>query len=173
MGLKGEYQLEIKDKLHGCAKPDVKKLIFDKKYYDSLSEPEFRAAVVHELGHVKSKQCLRASIKILIAWALPLALFGIIMRMEPQKQLGIILGWLFYLYVLMRAMHRNHEFEADKIACEYQDNYVIEALISAIDKADCRYSFTLKEYLFSQIKKTFPHPTNEERYERIRGYKKV
>lgn len=180
LGLKGKYKLKIEPRLSGCATPDSSWLYlhenlrfrptvsikFDRRYFKELNKKEFTSALLHELGHVKANQDFWAIIKIIVSWFLPAVLLLIYFQSPPKNVLGWVtaFGWVVYLVILMRTIHRNNEFEADKIAgINRGDSYGLEDLISAIDKANCSDNSRKMKL----IKKFFPHPSNEERKARL------
>lgn len=180
LGLKGEYKLKIEPRLNGCAAPDslclylhenlrfrpTVSIKFDRRYFKELNEREFTSALLHELGHVKANQIFWAIIKIIVSWFLPAVLLLVYFQSPPKNFLEwlTVCGWVFYLVILIRTIHRNNELEADKIAgINRGDSYGLDDLISAIDKADCNNNSRKMEL----IKKFFPHPSKEERKARL------
>ncbi len=133
---------------------------FDKKYYTALKTKEFRAAVVHELGHCTRKAGFYDISIVISLVSMVLGIFSIIISV-----LLIFLVPIFYLITRWLAIER--EFICDKIVKENQDYYEIQDLISAIKKAECKYDNSLIEKCFRILKFLFPHPSNDERARRL------
>lgn len=175
LGLKGEYKLKIEPRLDGCAAPDFLSrfsnninIKFDRQYFEALNEGEFRAVTVHELGHIKS-DC-EYYLKFVIL-SLPLILIftlnGFFYSRYNIFTLSIpSLIYLLILLTLYKKIFKEIEFNADKIAGINRDLYVVEDLISAIDKVDCKKN---ANSLKTKIKKIFlpSHPSKKERKARL------
>jgi|Deesub1362A_J573_1020465.scaffolds.fasta_scaffold10502_4 beta-lactamase regulating signal transducer with metallopeptidase domain len=169
LGLKGTYELKIKNNFSNLAKPDSKSLLlpftirflryhimFDRQYFKNLNEKEFTAVILHELAHVREKHYLKSY----VFWAfLNLFLYHTLFQPYNFEIWFIpfaILSFLGTLYF----MDRKFEFAADKFAKEYDNSRYKTSMVNALKKAK---KFRYKKNIISKLS----HPTIEDRIKRL------
>ncbi len=157
-------------------------IIFDKKYYDMLTQDEVLAVGAHEFNHLIQKHVRKKLLRLVVP-SLIISLVFAVLAGASQYLVGahyyygalsfaISLGLVFvfpFMVFLFASLYvnaswlRNQEIECDLRTVEFKNG---EAMISALNKIRVRFP---RSQLDIRLSKLFPrtYPTLEKRKENI------